>query len=343
VGALLSGDQVTREDLSPALELFDMRNTPVVSRMKKGSEPDNTEYSWTLDQMGNRRTDGVQENKDVDAFEGDSQGRAYNRVQRFWRTPRVSVESEKLVKNADQTKGRYRKQVTKKVGEQKRDIEARLQDDLDSTDDTGVVGRRFKGLGNVISAGDGTAGNPAFTDAPMTIPGQFRTPKAQIFSDVIANFDETKLTDMLQSRYDMAGVSVALILFVASSLKRRISDYFGKYARNVANYTTILRTQLPPVDAGKYIMQGVDEITGDFGSIEVVLSPFAPTNYRGYGLDMDQIELRPLMYCDHTELPYQGGGRSGLIDSILGYEYGDPRAHIKIAPSDETARDLGGK
>lgn len=332
-----SASSVRTEDLSPALIMSDVRNTPVTSRMKKGEQLKDMIFSWPAEKMGARRAGGIPENKDVDAFEGDAQSKLYNRAERFWRTPRVTIIAEKVIRNVDESKGRYNKQVTKKIKEQKRDIEWEIVSDQESTEDNGVTGDKFKGLGRVIN--DGTL---PFTDVPTTIPAGFRTPAAQIYSGTLANFSEANLRTMLQSRYDSLGATTELAFFVASGLKARISEYFGQYKADKAGYTIVARTQSSNVDSRKLNLQGIDVIEGDFGTIEIVLVPFMPTNLRGYGLDMDQVVMRPLMYCDHTELPYQGGGRSGLIDSILGYEFGDPRGHFKIAPSDEVARDGAG-
>ncbi len=119
--AVESGSQVHREDLSNALIVLDVKATPVTSRMKKGDMPEDDIVAWPVEKMGDRRSGGIPENKDVDAFEGDAQKKLYNRSERFWRTPRVTVKQEKQNKNTVSAK--YAKQVTKKTKEQKRDIE----------------------------------------------------------------------------------------------------------------------------------------------------------------------------------------------------------------------------
>lgn len=324
--AVTTASEVVREDLSDALILADVRNTPLTSRMRKGEKLKNMLFSWPLTNMGARNTTPPAENADVTAFEGDQEYRLYNRAQRFWRTPRVSVISEKVNDTAGNF-GKYNSQVTKKVIEQKRDIEYVLLSSQDSNDDTGIVGSRTLGLARVVN--DGTL---AFGDPQTAIPTTFRTPAAQIYTGTLVTLtDEATLINILKSRFDALGQTTDLVLFCGSSLKAQISTYFGKYSPNKSNFTTVVRTQQEALDSRKFAGYGIDIFEGDFGTFELVLVPFIEDQKWGYGLNMEYIKMRPLMYCDHTQLPYLGGGLSGLIDSILGYEFGDPRGHFKIA------------
>lgn len=323
--AVMSADQVVHEDLSDALIMSDVRNTPFISRVKKGEKLKSMLYSWTAENMDGRRTTPPPENQDVTAFEGDTQSRLYNRGERFWRTPRVSVIADRVNDSAGNF-GKYNHQITKFIEEQKRDIEFSILSDQDSNDDNGTVGARFLGLGRIIN--DGTL---AFGDAQTAIPAGLRTPASQIFTGTIDLLTEAEFIAIMKSRYDALGQTADQLLFVGSGLKAHISEFFGKYYPNKANYTVIVRTEAMAIDSRKFAGYGIDMYEGDFGSFEIVLAPWIADQYRGYGVAMDSFQLRPLMYCDHTELPYMGGGYSGLIDSILGFEFGDPRMHFKIA------------
>ena len=323
--AVVTATEVVHEDLSDALILADVRNTPVSSRMAKGGKLVSMLFSWPLETLGNRLTTPPAENADVSAFEGDVEARIYNRAQRFWRTPRVSVISDRVNQTAGDF-GKISHQVTKKVKDQKRDIEFCLLSTQDSNDDTGIVGSRFLGLGRVIN--DGTL---TFSDNQTVIPTSFRTPTAQIYSGTLAAFTEDNFVAIMKSRYDNLGQTTELLLFVGSSLKNQISTYFGKYTPNKMNFTTVVRTTTEAVSSRKFAGYGIDMYEGDFGSFEIVLSPFIEDQKWGYGVNMDYVRMRPFMYCDVTELPYQGGGESRLVDSILGYEFGDPRGMFKIA------------
>jgi hypothetical protein len=277
--------------------------------------------------MGARNTTPPAENADVSTYEGDTESRIYNRAERFWRTPRVSVIADK-VNDAAGGFGKYNQQIKKKIEEQKRDMEFCLLSDQDSNDDNGTVGARFLGLGRVINDGTLTWG-----DAQTSVPAAYRTPTAQIYTGTATLLDEPTMVNIMKSRYDALGQTTELVLFSGSGLKAHISQYFGNYKPNLSNYTVIVRTMAEAIDARKFAAYGCDVYEGDFGTFEIVLCPFIADQYRGYGVNLDYVQMRQVMYCDHTELPYLGGGYSGLIDSIVGYEFGDPRGHFKIACS----------
>lgn len=336
MGAVTSRDQVIREDLSEAVSLADVKNTPISSRMPKGPTLKAMEFSWNIEKMGQRRDESIPENMDVDAFEGDETKKMYNRAQKFWRTPRVSTEAEEVNETPAEASTKYNKQKAKKTKEQKRDIEWRLCSDKESREDAGVKGKgsEFKGLGRVIN--DGTL---PFTDERMIIPSTYRTPTAQIYTGLLADLLETHVNDMMQGRWEKTGAMSEFILFCASRLKSHISANFGKYEANKEGFTAVIRTNRADIDRRKLVLKGVDVVEGDYGTYEVDLEPFMPTLQRGYGLELSQLSERAKFKGRHTQFPYLGGGKSGLIESIIGYEFGDPRSHFKIAPSDEVAND----
>jgi hypothetical protein len=136
--------------------------------------------------------------------------------------------------------------------------------------------------------------------------------------------------DILKNRFDQLGQTMELCLYAGSTLKRQISETFGRYMPDKPGFTVVVRTQAEAIDSRKFAGYGIDLYEGDFGTFEVVLVQWLPDQKWGLGLNMELIFMRPLMYCDHTYLPYEGGGTSGLIDSILGYEFGDPRTHFAI-------------
>jgi hypothetical protein len=283
--------------------------------------------------MGGRLPAGVPENQDVQGFEGDKAQKLYNRAQMFRRTPRVTIKAEKI--NTNSNPGlRYDGQVTKKIAEQKRDIEYRILSYKDSAQDNGVVGDEFKGLGKVID--DGTLTDD---DTVTAIPAAYKTPTAQIYNGTVAAFTELTLRDMAKSRFDLLGQTSEFTLIVGSSLKAQISDNFGNYVADRATFTVSARTEKNLFDMKKFTMSTIELIESEFGTFAILMSSWIGSDgtasgsvntKTGYGLDMEALFLRPLAYCDHTELEPRGGGRSGFIDSILGYEYGDPRMHIKI-------------
>jgi uncharacterized protein DUF5309 len=350
--AVTSADQVVREDLSNLYINLDVRNTVFLSRMKRGDNLGNVKlFSWALEKYDGRMTDGIPENQDVDTFETDKQDQLYGRSQKFWRRPHVTVEAN-TINRAPADFGKYNKQVVKKTEEQKRDIQQRLLSDLDSRDDDGLNGREFMGIGRFVNdtVSVGVSGAAlTFTDAQTAVPVAYRTPTAQIYVGALyvttsgavtdLTFGEETLNGMLQNRWDNLGESNELSAFVDAALKRHLGR-LERYAKNMTNFTPISRIDQEPLANKNYIMYGADLFESDFGPIDVNLIAWLPRTAagalsgRGYFLDMQFMYMRPSgLYLTHQMLEDKGAGPRGLIQSILGPQWGDPRGHLKIDPN----------
>jgi hypothetical protein len=352
MGAVTTADQVVREDLSNLFINLDVRKTPFLSRIKRGEDLFNVKlFSWALEHYDGRFLVGIPENKDVDEFETDKQDQLYNRSQKFWRRPHVTVEANTINK-APADFGKYNKQVVKKVEEQKRDIESRLLNDSDSRDDDGLTGREFMALGRFVNDGVSVGVSGAaltWGDTQTAIPVDYRTPTAQIYvgalyvtsSGVVSDltFNEDTLNGMIQNKWDSLGDSGNLTGFVDGALKRHLGRVF-RYAKNLTSYTPLSRSQLPAVDAGEILINGADMVRTDFGDMSVEMIQWLPRTSagalsgRGYFLDMQYMALRASgLYLTHQMLEDKGAGPRGLIQSILGPQWGDPRAHLKVDPN----------
>jgi hypothetical protein len=308
-------------------------------------------FSWALEGYDGRMLEGIPENKDVDAFESDKQEQLYGRSQKFWRRPHVTVEAN-TINRAPADFGKYNKQVVKKIEEQKRDIQMRLLSDSDSRDDDGLVGREFMGLGRFINdaVSVGSAGAAlTFGDTQTAIPAQFRTPTAQIYVGVLytttssaitgLTFVEETLNTMLASRWDALGEPAAFEGYVDAVLKTHLTR-IERYAPTLTGFTATQRQMVNPQAAKHYQTYGADVIETDYGMIDIYLISFLPRRTdgtmsgRGYFIDMDLMALRASgLYLTHQQLEDKGAGPRGLIQSILGPQWGDPRAHMKIDPN----------
>ncbi len=353
--AVSTGDQVVREDLSNLYINLDVQKTVFLTRLKRGEQLGNVQlFSWAVEKYDGRLTTGIPEGADVDTFETDKQTKLSGRSQKFWRRPHVTVESNE-VNVAPADFGKYRKQVVKKTTEQKRDIEQTLFSDKDSRDDDGINGREFMGLGRFIndgvsvgSAGAALTWGDSQTSILATAP-DYITPTAQIYVgnlyalDVAGNltfvFTEEDLLNMLQSRFDILGATNELSGFVDFLLKRHLSR-ITKYQKNVEGFTPTSRTMQESIAAKNYLVFGADLLETDFGPIDINLVSWMPrtsggaASGRGYFIDMEFMYMRPSgLWLTHRELEDKGGGPRGLIQSILGPQYGDPRGHLKIDPN----------
>jgi hypothetical protein len=145
---------------------------------------------------------------------------------------------------------------------------------------------------------------------------------------------------MLQNRFDNVGMTTELALYADALLKRHTAQFFGKYAPQIRVSDTVIRTPQAGVDEKRLNIEGVDMIETDFGPISIELLSFLPRvaagtmSARGYLLDMEHVRLRPSgLWLTYQALEDKGAGPRGLLQSLLGYEFGDPRGHCKIDPA----------
>lgn len=351
MGAVSTVDQVGREDLSDLYINLDVRDASFLQRMKAGEQLENVLFSWALERYDGRLIVGIPENKDADDFETDKQDRLYGRSQKFWRRPHVTVEANTIVK-APADFGKYNKQVVKKTMEQKRDIQQRYLSDADSRDDDSVTGREVMALGRFVNdtTSVGVSGAAlTFGDPQTSVPVAYRTPTSQIYvgalyvttSGVVSDltFNEETLNGMLQSRYDNLGMSSEVSAFVDAALKRHLGRVF-RYGKNLTSYTPLSRTPQEALSSDHYIMDAADLIRTDFGPIDINMITWLPRTSagalsgRGYFLDMTYIYNRPSgLFLTHQPQEDKGAGPRGLIQSILGPQWGDPRGHLKVDPN----------
>jgi len=344
-----TADSLQFQDLSQADKVLDQRGTPFWEAMRNGKQLENHKiYTQAIDSMGKRRApnQGVPERQDVKAFEGGNSTSLNARAKRFWREPAVSTEQEEFNNSASQTLKDYQAQVRQKIIEERRDIDFTILSDVESAEDDGVRGYLLRGAGRWINDGtkgnntstafepDGTTRTIAFEDQPTAIPTNLRTPSSQIFDGDIADFSEETLTDMMEARHRISGASQNFTFWVAYGLKRHIGS-FGRYVPNKTGYTAIERTNRADIDKRRVMLQGIDVFEGDFGTFTVELEPWMPTTQRGYGMDMSEVQKRVRYLLRHKPQEDKGGGKRGIIDSILSAWFGDPRKHFKVCPNTE--------
>ena len=318
-----------REDLANFISVVDAKSTPLTSMIKKGSKPGNSIQEWQVDKFAAPSTDGVIDGADVDSFENAGENRELlnGRIQKLWRKPMVSDFAENVSVVAGQNQKEYAASVLKKTTELKRDIEATLCSANDSQAGTALVASKTRGLFSWIS-------NSAQTDLP--VPSAFRTPTGSINTTATASLTESDVQAVLTSIYDETGTMKRLQLLCGSTLKRRFTD-FSQHTPNVSS-NTIIRTFNQDAKSST-IYASVDMFVGDFGELELIPSSFlkmsggTATKDVGLVLDMDLLELRFTRLPRHRELEDKGGGRRGIIDTILTMCVKNPLGLGKFQPA----------
>jgi Family of unknown function (DUF5309) len=333
--AILDTNQIgKREDLADIIWLAAVTETPFLSSARKGKRLDRVDlYQYQVKKLGDRKSGGVPDGKDIDAFDANPpRALLYGRGEVFRRAPMVGFIAEGNIVAG--ITDEFADAVADQMIEHKKDMEKECYSDQDSQPDDGVNGSKFRGLGRWIN--DGTT--PGFgTELPP--PTAFRTPTAQIFSGSIGDGITTGLTEatftaMAQNRWDSIGQSSELQLYCGVNIKNRVGLY-SRYSPNITGATPVVRTSTAEYNGGEFYGQSVDIFNTDWGTFTLmpVNTEFLPDAYRAYGLDMKQIEIRPRYMMKEQDLPNLMGGPREGIESIISPVIGDPRSHIKIVGS----------
>jgi uncharacterized protein DUF5309 len=321
-----------RQNLSDVFYLLAVTKTPLTSQMRKGGDLEKQLYfEYQVGKLGARKTGGVPDGKDFEAFDGATpRALLAQRGEVFRRAPMVG-----FVAAGNDIAGigsEWTKAKSDQLVEHKKDMEFEFFSDQDSRADDGVNGSKFRGLGRFVN--DGTL---AFSELP--IPSGFRTPTIQCYTGVLGDGINTGITEaaianILQQRWEQAGDSMDLTGFVSATIKNRFG-LFSRYVPNIASATPVVRLTTGVVDGATLFGATIDIYKSDYGTFRLMAVPLEllPDQYRGYLLDMTQIRLRVREMTKEIPLQDQGGGPRQGIRSIIGPEWGDPRSHIKIACS----------
>jgi hypothetical protein len=282
-----------REDLDDKLTMLAAVTCPMTVLCKR-SKAKSTLSEWPVDRLAPPNTEGVVEGSDADSFEdpfGDS-ARLQNRGQRLWRKWMVSIEQEATESAGPQDVARAK---VKKMLELKRDIEATLLSSNDSVTPSAGVAGKMRGFGKWIS-----------TAAPTEVA--FAAALASIFS---INGEVNNLT-----------------VIAGAAVRARITEFTrSETTASEAIYNVTQGAE------SKKVTLAVNIFDSDHGYVRIVNGNPAcmPSSTTAYFVNPNYVELKTLLPVGSRELENQGGGRRGIIDTILTLAVSDPRAHGKIS------------
>lgn len=325
-----------RQDLSNAIHVADMKKTPFISSVKKGTNPTNTLVEWPVDSYPAPSSEGAVDEQDVQNFEnlGAPDAVLQGRLQIWERKPKVSRLAQLATNQAGiGPKKAFAKSVAKGLVMIKRDMEFTSLGDNESRVGTAQQGLRMRGLGKWIQ-------NGAQTDLPVA--AAYRTPAGSISTTNVADITDDTITAVVQSMYDETGDDdMQLTGWCGSRIKRALSR-LTMYGKTEANLT-LARRYNQPADSGKITMK-VDVLDTDYGRIFLRLASFintandatsAASKRLCYLTPMNDEALR-MRFADspHSrELPDMGGGPRALIQAIGTLEVGNPLWFGKLAPA----------
>lgn len=240
-----------REDLQDKIYMVSPEKTPVVSSIRRFTATQRL-HEWQRDSLATP-------DKDNAVIEGDDRtgtaltatSRVANTVQLFDKVAVVSATQEKTKSAGRGSEMKY--QISKKMVELKRDIEAMVLSDNVAVAGNSTTARKSAGLGAMVYTNishGGAGATPAHTSGLATTAQTAGTNRA---------FTETLLKTVLQSTYTASGEFPSLI-----SLTPSHKGAFSAFAGIAGN-----RYQVAKGKQG-VIVGGADVYMSDFGELTAV-------------------------------------------------------------------------
>ncbi len=240
-----------REDLDDKIYMVSPEKTPVVSSIRRFTATQRL-HEWQRDSLATP-------NKDNAVIEGDDRtgtqltatSRVANTVQLFDKVAVVSATQEKTKSAGRGSEMKY--QISKKMVELKRDIEAMVLSDNVAVAGNSNTARKSAGLGAMVYTNishGGSGATPAHTSGLATTAQTSGTNRA---------FTEALLKTVLQASYTTSGEFPSLI-----SLTPSHKGTFSAFAGIAAN-----RYQVAKGKQG-VIVGGADVYMSDFGELTAV-------------------------------------------------------------------------
>ncbi len=240
-----------REDLDDKIYMVSPEKTPVVSSIRRFTATQRL-HEWQRDSLATP-------NKDNAVIEGDDRtgtqltatSRVANTVQLFDKVAVVSATQEKTKSAGRGSEMKY--QISKKMVELKRDIEAMVLSDNVAVAGNSTTARKSAGLGAMVYTNishGGSGATPAHTSGLATTAQTSGTNRA---------FTEALLKTVLQASYTTSGEFPSLI-----SLTPSHKGTFSAFAGIAAN-----RYQVAKGKQG-VIVGGADVYMSDFGELTAV-------------------------------------------------------------------------
>lgn len=304
----------------------DVKTTPGLASIKKGPQIKNSLYDFELKSYGARKSGGVPDGKDVDAFDAQSPKVVMQaRIEVFRRAPMVGFIAQKLSQagGVAGTPNLFNEAKADQAIEHARDMEKEIWSSQDSRPDTGL-GSKFRGLDLW------TDPSPTLTDT-LTIPAAVQTPADQVYTGSLASMTEEDVGALIQAKYENTGASSDLRGFVTPAVKNKFG-FFSRYQANVTGFTSSVFITTGKLEGNTLFGPTVDVYKSDWGTFQLfpVLTDFTPSAYWGLFVDMAHPRIRSLGSEMWDDLPNLGGGPRGLLESIISIHPGDPRSYAKI-------------
>ena len=325
-------------DFGDALALADIKKTPMLAMLPKGTAPHNTTPQWGVESYPAPTITGAVDEQPVTSYDTSQNVAALlsGRVMIQQHAIRVSRFADLTM---DQVGVGYRKAYAKALARAMiilaRKVEARITSDADSYAGTSADndGPRTRGIGSWYAS-------TAQTDLP--VDASFLTPSAQNDTTTIANFTDTTVTNVVGSMFDQTGdAAMDLMLLSGSTLSLKLAR-LTSWSKDESGFTFVRRFN--DNGDGETYKQVVNILETQFGRIVIRPSSFInasgdPTSAASKRLGLlfpmvkEAIRLRFSWGLQNEDLPNDGGGRRALCSTAYCVEAGNPLWGGKFTPS----------
>jgi hypothetical protein len=307
-----------REDLQDKIYMVTPEKTPVLSAIQR-FKAKSTFHEWQRDAL-------AAPNKDNAVIEGDDRTgnaltpteRVGNYTQLFDAVAVVTSAQEKTVKAGRSSEMKL--QVSKKMSELKRDIEAMILSNNAAVAGNSITARKSGGLGVFLftNASHGT-GTPNGSTAAHTSGAPTTAPTA---SGTLRTFAESQLKTVMQSIYTNSGDMPSLLVMTPSH-KQTFSGFAG------------IAVNRKEVAKGKQavIVGGADVYMSDFGELTVVPNYVQSTSNPNTVFVLNPEEAGVAYFCDFKSeaLAKTGHTAKELVSVECALVVTSEKAHGKIA------------
>lgn len=291
---------------------------PYLSMIRRGMRPKQAKHEWQVKVYPRVGHGGVRDNVDATTFQSNPRAEIAVYAQKSWYNPGVSDFAEEA--EVAGVKSEFAEQVADAFVAVKRIQEMRALSSSDTQLENGTT-TPYETRGIFSWYG---------TPTVLALPTGFTTPAGQILGslsggDSLANFTEQRFIDACASSYIQRKGTYSMHTFVGVKLKAKMTGW-GSYVDNIAN-TTPIRRYNQDADS-RTLVRVIDKLVLDSGEHLLHLTPFLLTNAAdgtdtefthrsGFSIDLDMAFLAYTREPRVVNLPYKGGGKKAIVDTIF--------------------------
>jgi len=236
--------------------------------------------------------------------------------------------------------------VAKKTVELKRDIEATMLSNNAPNKEDSSTPYKTRGMGEWIKnlSSDETVDGSVYEADYSTPTGSIKDIAG---TSNVNELTEGKLQDLLESIYGETGNSRSYDFICGTKVKRFVTELTstshevvganvdttpGGDLQNPNSFgVTTPRVRTFNQELGNTVFKNtISVFEGDFGQLNIHVDNFMPTNYTGYVIPMEMIEIRYGMLPRVQNIPNSGSGDGRIVEAVASLVVKNPKGFGKV-------------